>query len=80
MVSDINIQARYSSMPLIDSFRIFEGTSETERISHKIEMVLVPEEFEKRFVEDMVSREPASSGLVGPRYYCFPHKRPSRTP
>jgi Putative abortive phage resistance protein AbiGi, antitoxin len=72
MVSDINIQARYSSMPLIDSFRIFEGTSETERISHKIEMVLVPEEFEKRFVEDMVSREPASFRIGGPEILLFP--------
>jgi hypothetical protein len=34
--------------------------------------VLVPEEFEKRFVEDMVSREPASFRIGGPEILLFP--------
>jgi hypothetical protein len=76
MVSDINVQARYSMMPIIDSFRMFEGLSDTERVSQKIEIVLVPDETEKRFVEDMVSREPGSFRTGGPDILLFPAEKP----
>jgi hypothetical protein len=71
-VNDINIQVRHPSIPIIDSFRIFHGITPTERISQKIEMVLVPNDIEKSFVERLISKTPRAFKLGGPEVRVFP--------
>lgn len=68
--NDINIQVRYPSVPLIDSFRMFGGIS--DRVSQKIDVVLVPDLNEKQFVDDLVSKDPNAFRSGGPEVFVFP--------
>ncbi len=71
-VNDINIQVRHPSAPIIDSFRMFNGALLNERISQKIEMVLVPTEDERRFVQDLIGKSPKAFKAGGPEVRVFP--------
>ena len=72
IVNDINIQVRYPSAPIIDSFRFFAGLSETEKVSQKIDVILVPNDTEKAFAERMISEDPHAFKIGGPEVRVFP--------
>jgi hypothetical protein len=71
-VSDINIQVRYPSVPIIDSFRLFRGIVPNERVSQKIVMILVPNDDEKLFVEKFIAQNPKGFQPSGPEVRVFP--------
>jgi hypothetical protein len=57
-VTDINIQVRHPSVPIVDSFRIFRGFVADERVSQKIVMILVPDDAEKPFCREIYRPAP----------------------
>ncbi len=71
-VNDINIQVRYPTAPIVDSFRIFNGALPNERISQNIVMVLVPTEDEKNFVQNLIRKTPRAFKVDGPEVRVFP--------
>jgi abortive phage resistance protein AbiGi (putative antitoxin) len=72
-VSDINVQMRYPSAPIVDSFRYFNGwPSENERVSHKIDVVLVPNDDEKAVVQRLISEASQLFKAQGPEVMVFP--------
>jgi hypothetical protein len=72
VVNDINIQVRYPSAPMIDSFRFFDGLPGAEKVSRKIDAIVVPNDAEKTFAEKMISENPRSFKAGGPGVRIFP--------
>ncbi len=72
IINDINIQVRYSSAPIIDSFRFFAGLSDTENVSQKIDVILVPNDTEQAFAQAMISENSHAFKIGGPEVIVFP--------
>jgi len=72
VVNDINMQVRYPSAPIIDSFRFFDGLPGEGKVSQRIDAILVPNDAEKTFTEKMISENPRSFKAGGPKVWVFP--------
>jgi hypothetical protein len=70
-VTDINIQVRYPAAPIVDSFRIFPGIAGIN-VSQRIEIVLVPNEAEKEWVQAQIAINPSAFKIKGPEVLVFP--------
>jgi hypothetical protein len=72
VVNDINVQVRYASEPIVNSFRYFNGLSESDRVSRKIDVVLVPDDTEKAVIQRLISEAPHFFKAQGPEVLVFP--------
>lgn len=70
--NDINIEVRYQKEPIINSFRFFGRLADRERVSRKIEIVAVPDENEKRWVEGVISENKRLFKAGRPEIKVFP--------
>lgn len=69
--SDINVQVRYPSSPIIDHFRFFNGLTATS-VSQMIDTILVPDIAAKRWIKNYVAKHPSVFRPGGPRVRLFP--------
>lgn len=64
--SDPKITAQFSNEPMINSFWFFDGIPGREKISEKIEVILVPSESYKSKVEDYIRKNKNRFKANGP--------------
>jgi hypothetical protein len=69
---DINIIARYSDAPVIDSFRYFNGLPGKETVAKLIETILVPDEAEEKWVRNFLANRTNDFENNAPKIIIFP--------
>jgi hypothetical protein len=69
---DVNITARYSAAPVIDSFRYFKGLPGKPGVAELIETFLVPDEVEARWACNFIAENKTLFGEVEPTITLFP--------
>jgi hypothetical protein len=68
----VNITARYSAAPVIDSFRYFKGLPGKPGVAELVETFLVPDEVEARWACNFIAENKTLFGEVEPTITLFP--------
>jgi len=69
---DINITARYGTVPIIDSFQYFNGLPNKETVAQLMDTILVPDESEACWVRNFVVERASHFGDKSPNVITFP--------